>query len=579
MFSAFFYLTARTTYNRVVRQLKRARNPRYAIAIILGVTYVWFFLFSQFGSGSGAGNPFMFITSEPGRDLVAVGVLLLFATGWVFGRRVDALAFTPAEVYFLFPAPVSRRDLIVFKLFRLQIATLISTLIWVVLIRRGSGDLSPIARAIGLWTGFATLSMHRIGAALVQTSILQHGVAGLRRQRVVTIVLLLLFALFAWAAYSAWYTVAPVTQSSRPFGFLTTLSAMLQQPLLHTLMQPFHILATAAFASTRSEWFAALPWALAIAGAHFVWVVTANTAFEEAAAEASAKLAKRIADFRERGARGTPQASARTIRTTSLPLSSVGNPAVAIVWKNALSFLRTLRTGTVLVIVLIAATVMWFVLASSDPRLAQTMVITWNAIFIFGSIVLGPRIVRNDLRTDLAQLSLLKTYPLPGSRIVAAEVASSTLSLTAFQMCPVVIVFVTLLFQREAGISLIDRSLVLVAAPIILIAINSVNVGIQNGAALMFPAWMSIGPTRPAGVEALGQNLLLAFASFVLLALSLVPAAITGTISYFLLAGAPLRVRIASVVLAAVLVLFVEVTGLMFLLGKLFQRTEPSAVT
>jgi ABC-2 type transport system permease protein len=578
MFGALWYLTSRSIYNRTVRQISRVRNPRYAIAIILGITYVWFFFFSRLGADDTGANPFAFITSETGQNLISVGVLLLIAAAWVFGKRVDALAFTPAEVYFLFPAPITRRSLVIFKLFRLQIATLISTLIWVILVRRGSGDLSPLARGLGLWTLFGTLSMHRIGAALVQASILQHGVVGLRRQRVVTTILVLLFALFAWAAYTAWQTVSPGFPAAGGLALINMLSAMLQQPLLHALMSPFRMLASAAFASTHAEWMTALPWALAIATVHFIWVITANTAFEEAAAEASAKLATRIAAIRQRGVRAAPQASARTIRSTSLPLSPVGNPAVAIVWKNALGFLRNIPTTTIFVVIVLAAAFLWFVVASTEPAVAQTVVIAWNAMFIVGSIVLGPRIVRNDLRTDLAQLSLLKTYPLPGHRIVAAEVASATLSLTAFQMIPVIIVYVMLLFQPTTGISLADRTLILLAAPVVLVAVNSVNVGIQNGAAIMFPAWMSIGPARPAGIEALGQNLLLAFASFILLAIALIPAAITGTVVYFLLLAAPWRIRTAVVLLAGVLVLLVEVVGLMHALGRLFQRTEPSAV-
>ena len=63
----------------------------------------------------------------------------------------------------LFPAPISRRALIVFKLARTQLTILISTVFWVILTRGGVGPLPGVFRAITLWTVFSTLSI--IGSA------------------------------------------------------------------------------------------------------------------------------------------------------------------------------------------------------------------------------------------------------------------------------------------------------------------------------------------------------------------------------------------------------------------------------
>ena len=37
--------------------------------------------------------------------------------------------------------------------------------------------------------------------------------------------------------------------------------------------------------------------------------------------------------------------------------------------------------------------------------------------------------------------------------------------------------------------------------------INLLGMLIQNGAALLYPAWVRLGSGRPGGVEALGQNI------------------------------------------------------------------------
>ena len=41
MTRAFGYLAWRTAYNRSVRQLRQLRSPRYLVALVLGLAYLW----------------------------------------------------------------------------------------------------------------------------------------------------------------------------------------------------------------------------------------------------------------------------------------------------------------------------------------------------------------------------------------------------------------------------------------------------------------------------------------------------------------------------------------------------------
>ena len=58
--------------------------------------------------------------------------------------------------------------------------------------------------------------------------------------------------------------------------------------------------------------------------------------------------------------------------------------------------------------------------------MAGWLAATWAAL----TLVIGPQWIRNDLRSDLLKLDLLRSYPLPGRAVVAAETAASTLVLT-----------------------------------------------------------------------------------------------------------------------------------------------------
>jgi hypothetical protein len=216
---------------------------------------------------------------------------------------------------------------------------------------------------------------------------------------------------------------------------------------------------------------------------------------------------------------------------------------------------------------------------SADSSEALEVAAIVAAMILIWSVFLGPRFVRNDLRADLTQLELLKTFPLSGRRIVAAEVMSATLSLTAVQAVVALILSLFFLLRNPAYGSTWDNLVLLVLLPFSFFAVNALNITIQNGVTLLFPAWMTLGINKPAGVEALGQNILVAIGSIVLLVLALIPAAVSGATLYLLLADVALRWRVAAVATMALAVLLAEVSGLMVLLGRLFERTEPSAFT
>ena len=91
-----------------------------------------------------------------------------------------------------------------------------------------------------------------------------------------------------------------------------------------------------------------------------------------------------------------------------------------------------------------------------------------------------------------------------------------------------------------------DRTLLLVAAFAFLPGINLLGMMIQNGAALLYPAWVRLGSGRPAGVEALGQNMLMMVVFVALLAVTLLlPVAIGGG-GFLLLHGVDQRLGGAS---------------------------------
>ena len=104
------------------------------------------------------------------------------ALAWLWPSDGTAsLVFTRADVQFLFPAPITRRQLIRYKIVRMQLGALLSTAIITVFFRPGS-------LAAG-WTFFVGVSLatsilivHLTAVSLSRASIRQHGRSGLARQ-------------------------------------------------------------------------------------------------------------------------------------------------------------------------------------------------------------------------------------------------------------------------------------------------------------------------------------------------------------------------------------------------------------
>jgi hypothetical protein len=311
---------------------------------------------------------------------------------------------------------------------------------------------------------------------------------------------------------------------------------------------------------------------------HYFWVVRTDAAFEDAAIESSARRAALIAAHRNR--RSAVPMPGRRVRSWRVPLRATGRPGTAIFWKNVIAMTRTIRLSMLIVIVVILAALFGTAFLASGGGAEGTPIVALLALGWAGaSVIIGPGLVRNDLRQDLPKLDLLRTYPLRGSSIVAAELLSSTTMLTLVQYALLLIAGIAFLAgETPSARELLIAELVALGA-VALPAVNALALSIQNGAALLYPDWVRLGGEPRGGVEAIGQNMLTTLVSLLLLVVGLlVPAAIGGGVGYLLYARLARGAILIGFALALANVLF-EVFLLIGWLGRLFERTEPSTAT
>ena len=568
MNGALRYLLVTSSRNRTRARFKRLKQPRYAAAFVLGALYIWTFLLRP-QNGPTSSTSAAALLGTTAEMLAAVGILVLVASAWLSTGARQALAYTPAEINFLFTGPLTRRQLLVYKLLRAQLVVAFNALLWVFILRRGGSSLYAPLRAVAVWIFFTTLLLHRLGAALTRVSWQEHGKAGLVRQRLTLAVLLAAAVALAWSLFRD----VPRALSSDSITVIGAVIESLTSPPASWVMAPVHWVLRPTFAASTGAWFRTVLPALAMLALHLTWVLRADVAFEEAAVLASSERAERIKRMRDRtGTRAVvkPKRGARTI-----PLAPTGAAAVAIVWKNTLGLIRATRPAGVIA-VLFTAVPMALAVSRFEGGGMTRFIAVMSATAAAALALLGPRVIRNDLRLDMLHLESLKTLPLSGRRIVAAEVASSALALTAIQIGLLALSFVLLLGDPVVPLGLAARAGLVAAAVPALLLFNGAALAVQNGTAVLFPAWTRLGPVT-SGIEVLGQGLLAILGSAIVLLFVMLPPAIVVIVAIrpAMRAGLP---GIAAMALTGALLLAAEVLGIIAWLGRAFERAEPQQI-
>jgi hypothetical protein len=189
---------------------------------------------------------------------------------------------------------------------------------------------------------------------------------------------------------------------------------------------------------------------------------------------------------------------------------------------------------------------------------------------------------RNDLRHDLGNLAVLKTWPVKGTTLLRGELLAPLAMLTAIAW---LLILCALMLSGQAPTegpvtaeivgNRVSYALagMLLAPPLIL-----AQLVVQNGFAIAFPAWTSVDTSRARGIEVMGQRMLMLAANAIALALFVLPGALAGA----LIALAVYWTTHVRVVVMPVLVLMMVMLAECWLaveaLGRVLERTDVNAV-
>ena len=591
----YLFVTARSIANRVRRLVRRLKEPRYLAGFLFGAVYFgWFFfrpIFQSRNVRAGERVRDSVLPETLSLLLVAASVALafLFLLSWLFRKGKPALSLSEAEAQFFFPGPLPRRSVLHYALLRPQLGLIFTSLVFMIFFSR-----APIAERwrafLASWVALSTIHFHGLGMAFWKATWEKSSrVRALSRLRVTLLSFLGLGLLLFWLGR----TISSLAQM--PEGpDLAGLRAVLFDGWLGTAAQvflaPFRAVVGPAFATDVPSFLLRLSIALAILLLHYVWVMRSTARYEEATLEHASRRAELRAAWRRTGRlRTAPSAGKRQV--VPFPLPPTGRPEMAVVWKNLIFWhrirLKSFARGAALVAVAL------FVLSSLFLSVPERRMIAVGAAIGVATLAaalatLAPAFLPIDFRQDLEHVDQLRVWPLPATRLVAAELAAPWIFSVGYLWtglaCALAVAHGSLIRMdsHAAGPgTMLERAQtyfapLALAGALFLPAVSAMILIVQNGALLTFPAWFPMRQRKGWGLEATGTQMLSLLVTALLLAIAAIPAALVGGLLFLLLRSvlgvwaAPIAAPFAS------LPLWGEVALGIAYLGRLFQRLDPS---
>ena len=264
-----------------------------------------------------------------------------------------------------------------------------------------------------------------------------------------------------------------------------------------------------------------------------------------------------------------------------------GPPEIAFLWKNLLSMRSTLVNRRTVIVTL---WIVVFAMISLRPVLARShhggglsvfgplLVILCGIVAVY-TILLGPQIVRQDLRGDLANADILKTYPIEGWRLALGELLAPTAVLTLLLWaCILVCACAIDPSGSMEWLSPVRRMTLAACLGIVAPFVCLLQLIVPNAIMLLLPDWYQAARTRGAGIELLGQRLIFGFAQLLMALVVAVPAVVAAGLIVF---SAKTFVGMAGGMLVATAVVVGILAGEaavgLWWLGSRFERFDLSA--
>jgi hypothetical protein len=558
MIRTFALLTLRSFKNRFVRAVKRLREPRYLVSTIAALFYFWFMVFRRMMvSGK---SPMKMMTGAFAADAAGIVLLGILLIAWALPDQAGGIEFSESEIAFLFPAPLTRAQLLLYKVFRMQPRILISaTIVTVIGLRAG--------KFVGLWLLFTTLSIYFMTARIARARLKFAGIGFLIR---LPIVLLLI-------AGAVWILRADLLDGHTP-PLRTFRQGMVVNPFdapaTRALLFLPRALGVLAYPPNLGTFLISFAITAAFAALLFLAAARLNVAYEDASLVLAQKKLQRSLRVRH-------QRSGRAITFRRFPplfrLRPTHRPEVAVLWKNLIASMRIASPWMIMMVFFTIAAVVSTLVWTTLPGIAAACG-SMLGMLACGFPFFGPLLFAQDLRLDLSRIEILKTLPISGERLLMAEMAAPLSVVAAIEMLFLVAASVVFHNVDDQKLAALSSPQLVVIGLLFTIPICGAQLLIHNAVPILLPAWAIRSKEEPRGFAVTGQRLVLFFGNLFVLGVALIPAALlfipAWWVTHKYLAGSAFGLPL--LIMPSVALMTVEVWLGMKLLGAQIDRIDIS---
>ena len=582
LIGALLFLQGRSFLNLLRLRIRRLRQPRYFIGALVGVAYFGWYFGGALLLPIRHRSPADWTVSGPEErwyweGVTACGLLVWLALGWLLPGRRAALSFTETELTYLLPAPVTRRQLIHYKLVRSQAGLLFASFLFTLLSGRLLRGVEGLLHLAGWWLVLFTLNLHALGASFTMTRWLDRGLSAGRRRLLVGVLL----AGVAGVVAVGWHRAAPASPVATDLAGLRAWTAeLMATPAGGVVLAPFRWVVRPWFAVDVAGFLRALPPVVLLLGLLYGWVMRSEVAFEEATLD----LARRRSQIID-SARSGQSPVLRAPRRSRPPfrLAPRGFAPVALLWKNLIAA-GSMWSPRMFLLSAVWVSALSAVLASAGRagHGGNFLQLAWivGLTLLVLSLTLGTQLFRQDFRNDMTYADQLRLVPLPPWQVVLGEMATPAAILTVLQW--LLLIFVgTLTTQVPMVAEALPLRLVVaigLAAGLVCPLFNLVSLVVPNAAVLLFPAWVRPIRDQTAGFEVMGQRLVFLLGQSVVMLVAVLPASVLGGMAFVsgYLASGPVVATLAASAGAGIILAIEAALGVWWL-GRRFTALDLSA--
>ena len=538
-------LLALSFRGRVVHFARMLRHPAYLFGFLAGLAWLLFWL-----------GPFLLSSESPQmllsrqfletsasllpafRILSSFGLALLLSIWWLTQWGSEPLSLQESEIHLLIPAPLPKRQVLQYAILKNQPKLLAGCFLLSFLI--GIGNRGFWLGFLSYWVFLTNWDLHAKARNLwiARNQELPGERAWIRRIGLVGGILLY-WVLFISLSRKLILAVFDAVGSSATFlQAVQVVSDALSESWLSILLAPFVVFLGLHFASSvvSTVFVSGLVVNLLLIVIQNEWIVRSATRFEEAALH----KARRASELKD-GSGQYRSTSLRRRQDIPFSLRLVKSPETAVMWKNLLASTRIpLRRQVLIGLLAMAALYLALMLLPMPEWMYGVFLVTGLVLFFVFPMFAGNG-YRNDFRTDLTNLEMVRSWPIASWRLFVAEIGGPVVQIGLYSVLGCGITLVTQLAIDSLGVKRIvilpesmmqttslPRVLVLGwmmlgAFPLVLFT-GAMCCAAHNLLALNFPGWVPLGRKRQDAAANLGQNLLITIVIMLSMALGILPS-------------------------------------------------------